>query len=169
MRTAYILRDEIIRDRIVVGLRNSALSEKLQMDPTLTLEKATAKARQSEAVKKQKSLLHSDFQESSHKFVESIQRVKPSKGQRKGPDGSLITPISMLHVNSPQSLLGALDAVELPPTQGRCALLEMKNAISVVKREAICRSGRNMCEVQKETKEAFLGRCRTPRTPTHGL
>ena len=38
-----VLREEVIRDRIVVGLRNSGLSEKLQMDATLTLEKATAK------------------------------------------------------------------------------------------------------------------------------
>ena len=70
----------MIRYRIVVGLRNSALSEKLKMDPTLTLEKATAKAGQSEAIKKQQSLLLSDFQESSRKSVEYIEGVKPSKG-----------------------------------------------------------------------------------------
>ena len=40
------LKDQLIRDRIVVGLRNKKLSEKLQLDPNLTLEKATAQARQ---------------------------------------------------------------------------------------------------------------------------
>ena len=33
------LKDQLIRDRIVVGLRNKQLSEKLQLDPDLTLEK----------------------------------------------------------------------------------------------------------------------------------
>jgi len=41
------LREEMIRDRIVVGLQNGRLAEKLQ----LTLEKAVNQARQSEAVK----------------------------------------------------------------------------------------------------------------------
>ena len=34
------LKDQLIRDRIVVGIRNQALSEQLQSDPELTLEKA---------------------------------------------------------------------------------------------------------------------------------
>ena len=51
------LRDEMIRDRIVVGLRDARLSEKLQMDPELTLEKAVSAARQSEAVKKQQAVV----------------------------------------------------------------------------------------------------------------
>ena len=38
------LHDELIRDRIVVGLQDAKLSEKLQLDPTLTLEKAITMA-----------------------------------------------------------------------------------------------------------------------------
>ena len=34
------LHDEMIRDRIVVGLRDKALSEKLQLESDLALEKA---------------------------------------------------------------------------------------------------------------------------------
>ena len=34
------MKDEMIRDRLVVGIRDSSLSEKLQLDPALTLEKA---------------------------------------------------------------------------------------------------------------------------------
>ena len=37
------LHDEMIRDRIVVGIRNSALSEKLQLDSKLTLDIAREK------------------------------------------------------------------------------------------------------------------------------
>ena len=40
-------QDELIRDRIVVGLKDSTLSEKLQLDPTLMLETAITAARQS--------------------------------------------------------------------------------------------------------------------------
>ena len=47
------LHDELIQDRVVVALQNFKLSEKLQSDPELTLEKATQQARQTEVVKKQ--------------------------------------------------------------------------------------------------------------------
>ena len=47
------LHDEMVRDRIVVGIRDGHLSEKMQMDPELTLDKAVNLARQSEAIKKQ--------------------------------------------------------------------------------------------------------------------
>lgn len=40
------LRDELIRDRIVVGLLGSKLAEKLQLDPELTLTQAMHQARQ---------------------------------------------------------------------------------------------------------------------------
>ena len=39
------LHDQLIRDRIVVGIRDSKLSEKLQLDSELTLEKAITKVR----------------------------------------------------------------------------------------------------------------------------
>ena len=57
------LHQELIRDRIVVGLRDSKLSEKLQLDADLTLEKAVTAARQTEDVKKQQAALRSDFQD----------------------------------------------------------------------------------------------------------
>ena len=34
------MRNELLRDRLVVGIRDSALSSKLQLDSDLTLEKA---------------------------------------------------------------------------------------------------------------------------------
>ena len=51
------LHDEMIRDRIVVGLRDAKLSEKLQLDPELTLDKAVTQARQSESIRQQQSLV----------------------------------------------------------------------------------------------------------------
>ena len=43
------LKDEMIRDRLVVGIRDMALSKKLQMDADLMLEKAKKSIRQREA------------------------------------------------------------------------------------------------------------------------
>ena len=40
-------KDDLIRDRIIAGLKDKKLSEQLQLDPKLTLEKATTMARQS--------------------------------------------------------------------------------------------------------------------------
>ena len=45
------LRDEMILDRLVVGLRDLKLSEKIQVDADLTREKAVNALRQSETVK----------------------------------------------------------------------------------------------------------------------
>ena len=58
------LKDELIRERIVVGLRNCDLSEKLQLDPKLTLEKAMNLAWQRETVQQQQSILVGGFQSS---------------------------------------------------------------------------------------------------------
>ena len=47
------LHDEMIRDGIVVGIRDSSLAEKLQLNSELTLTKAVTLVRQVEAVKQQ--------------------------------------------------------------------------------------------------------------------
>ena len=52
-----VLKDELIRDRIVVGLKDKKMSEKLQLDSILTQEKAVTQARQSETVEKQQDIL----------------------------------------------------------------------------------------------------------------
>ena len=47
------IKDEMIRDRLVVGIQDQSLSERLQMEADLTLEKAKKLVRQREAVKQQ--------------------------------------------------------------------------------------------------------------------
>ncbi len=49
------LKDELIRDRVVVGIRDLSLSEKLQMDSDLTLSKAVGQVKQNEMVKQQQA------------------------------------------------------------------------------------------------------------------
>ena len=48
-----LIKEEMLRDRIVVGMRDAALSERLQMDASLTLDKVKRELRQKEAVKEE--------------------------------------------------------------------------------------------------------------------
>ena len=52
------LKKQLIRDHIVVGIQDSSLSVKLQMDPDLTLDKAKRLVRQQEAVRGQLVILN---------------------------------------------------------------------------------------------------------------
>ena len=47
------LHDDMIRDWIVVGIKDTVLSERMQLDDDLTLEKASKMVRQSEQVKQE--------------------------------------------------------------------------------------------------------------------
>ena len=51
------LHEDFLRDRIVVGIRDTNLSESLQMDDKLTLKTTLEKVRSKELIKKQSSLL----------------------------------------------------------------------------------------------------------------
>ena len=78
------LHDEMIRDRIVVRIRDRRLSEKLQMESELTLDKAVAQVRQSELVKKQQGSLRSEALKEVE-TVSSKSRASVSKGQSQRP------------------------------------------------------------------------------------
>ena len=66
------LRDEMIRDRIVVGIRDEAMSQKLQLDADLTLESAKKLVRQREAVREQQIQLKNGSQEEQGLPVEAM-------------------------------------------------------------------------------------------------
>ena len=51
------LKDELIRDRIVIGIRDKALSEQMQVDQNLTLDKAKREVREREGVQEQQGVL----------------------------------------------------------------------------------------------------------------
>ena len=57
------MKDELIRDRIVVGIRDKKLSQKLQLIPKLTLQKAVEMVKQSERVKQQQEILRPESSE----------------------------------------------------------------------------------------------------------
>ncbi|CAC5425288.1 unnamed protein product [Mytilus coruscus] len=81
------LRQEMIRDRIVVGIKDSNLSLKMQLHPELTLKKATDMARKSETVKKQQAIMRCDNPISNVDAVKSkfVKKQKqPFHSQQKG-------------------------------------------------------------------------------------
>ena len=54
------LHDELVRDRIVVGIRDGKLSEELQLQADLTLDSCITKVQQSESVKKHQDVVRGD-------------------------------------------------------------------------------------------------------------
>ncbi|KAL5488539.1 hypothetical protein EMCRGX_G017493, partial [Ephydatia muelleri] len=72
------LKEDLIRDRLVIGIRHEALSRRLQMDPELTLGKATRMVRQEEAVKEQQVALKQD-KDGEGSVRAEIGRMKISK------------------------------------------------------------------------------------------
>ena len=81
------LHNRMIRDRIVVGLQDVSLSEKLQLDPDLTLEKAVTAARQKEAVKQQQSTLHSQSASTLAASVDGMQAEQQKQPHTKHTTG----------------------------------------------------------------------------------
>ena len=72
------LHDEMIRNRIVVGIRDCTLSEKLQLDTELTLTTAAAKVHQAEQVA---ALVERRV---SCTWEETLNRSGGSPGRKKG-------------------------------------------------------------------------------------
>ena len=75
------LKNELIRDRIVVGIRDTSLSERLQMDPELTLEKAKTLVRQREAVREQQQTLKSEKPEATS-LVDAVSYKQHQKNRK---------------------------------------------------------------------------------------
>nr|XP_046491899.1 uncharacterized protein LOC124223711 [Neodiprion pinetum] len=70
------LKDDLIRDRIVIGIKDARASERLQLTPNLTLENAITLVRQAEMQEKQNKVLRSKNPEKSE--VNRIIKKKPS-------------------------------------------------------------------------------------------
>ncbi len=59
------MKDEMLRDRLVVGTRDNALSKRLQLDAALAPDKAKNMARQQEALGEQQQLLKGTVKDES--------------------------------------------------------------------------------------------------------
>ena len=66
------LRDDLLRDRIVVRIRDVSLSERMQMDSKLTLDRAKTMVRQKEAITLQGQQLRGDGSKGSPFLIEPV-------------------------------------------------------------------------------------------------
>ena len=83
------LRDELIRDRLVVGIRDRRLSERLQLDADLTLDKAVTIIWQLETVHQQQVFLRGDNDETRQIPIDAVKTSKrPGKSMSDTGRGS---------------------------------------------------------------------------------
>lgn len=71
------LHDNMIQDRIIVGIKGSLLSERMQLNDALTLEKATKMVRQSKTVKLKMKRLPNDRSLEAIKTGRKVYRTRP--------------------------------------------------------------------------------------------
>ena len=76
------LKEELIRDRLVVGIRDPALSDHLQMYPSLTLEKAKTIFSREEAIGEHRDILQTAPKVSDLDSVRSIPRLPNRKNRQ---------------------------------------------------------------------------------------
>ena len=162
------LHDEMIRDRIVVGIRDSSLSEKLQLDAELTLTTAIAKVHQSEEVKKQQPLLRREAGRKKPDIpVGAVQGRKHS--QRRSQQTSKHRKAAQLsgRSNQPQNTCTRCgkspshDRRYCPARDAICRKCSKKGHF-----QAVCHSTVRVGEIHREDQtDAFLGGVKTRVTP----
>ena len=86
------LTDDMLRDRIVVGIRNAALSKRLQLDADLTLEKAKRLVRQEEAVQDQQRQLKGDGSLPEASLVDGVVGKQRNSRRSQGIAAGRTTP-----------------------------------------------------------------------------
>ena len=152
------LHDEMIRDRLVVGLGDASLSERLQMDPDLTLEKAVTAARQSEAVKRQQAVVRGAEGQASN--VDNVHtRPQQPKRHREGVQQQY------RHVSAQQrhkqvfSSKTCTRCGKSPPhSRQQCPALEAtcRKCGKKGHYQAVCRSTKSVNLVTTEQDEVFI-------------
>ena len=124
------LHDEMIRDRIVVGIRNTSLSERLQLDPKLTLESAVTQVRQSETVKQRQAVLRGSSTLAQEIPVGAVQR---GRSNRKGKLFKGVNP----GVNKGSQ--SSATSRDNPKGCSRCGKLAFHDKANCPAKDAICR------------------------------
>ena len=151
------LHDEMIRDGIVVGIQDRKLSEKLQLDSTLTLEKAITTVRQAETVKKQQPVIRGERKD-------EVSHESPIQAVRRGIQSTRHT-----RSDPPQSCqwCGKTPAHErrkCPARSVTCHRCSKQGHF-----QSVCRAPPRASEIHTESseEEAFLGGV-TSRIQPHG-
>ena len=141
------LKDQMIRDRIVVGLQDLKLSEKLQLDPELTLTKAINQARQS------------DFKESTEtkKEVDAVKSRKTPKFKKESASSGAKKPFKNTSTHPPSNRCDRCGKspgharTNCPAKDATCHKCSKRGHWG-----AVCKSSKTVSEVKEEDYE-FLG------------
>lgn len=88
-----VLREELTRDRLVVGFRDRKVSERLQLDAHLNLLKALTVARQHETVRQQEAQIHNGQAQKVN--VDNVRAGKSQPLTRKNPGKSPADALSL--------------------------------------------------------------------------
>ena len=149
------LKEEMIRDRIFVGVRDAKLSEKMQLETVLTLAMAVKMVRECESIKKQQAVVRTDKMPQSVN-VEAVKTAKQKKFRKK-------------QTSKPQASTGQSKKSAKPYCQ-RCGKPSHANVLDCKALNAVChkcsRKGHfaNVCktplnvnEVAAEIYESFAG------------
>ena len=148
------LHEEMIRDRIVVGLRDKALSEKLQLESDLTLEKAVSQARQKELVHQQQDVLRPKGQQ----VIGSVDRIRFNNSTEKAKFPTKVQQTTRPKANYSNQNCGQCGGKshrrsECPTRDSICNACKKRGHW-----KKVCRSTKKVAEVkQHEVSELFLG------------
>lgn len=154
------LREEMIRDRIVVGINNATLSEKLQLDSKLTLADAILQVRQSETVKLQQPTLRGTSKDipvgavQANRQAKQSTRVKQSRPTKEKPDTRVKHNRQAKPDNSKCQWCGkspSHDRQRCPARELTCHRCKKSGHYEVV-----CRSSAKISSIDQE-QDAFLG------------
>ncbi|XP_037110886.1 uncharacterized protein LOC119124741 [Syngnathus acus] len=153
------LHDELISDRLVVGLLDAKLSERMQLDPKLTLGSATIMARQSEEVKRQQSALRWAKETSGTLSVDRVSKsgnrsnfrvpqIAKSQARAQSVQQERGRGIQCYKCGSSQSH----SPRECPTNDVTCHSCGKKGHY-----RRVCKSAKAVHEVQEKEDERFLG------------
>lgn len=155
------LHDELLRDRLVVGIKDLALSERMQLDAKLTLAKAITMARQSEEIKRQQTDLRELSASKPAMDAMHFKRGKQNKfrpkdqaqGQKKNwkPD----KPVQNKAENRACGKCGK--SPSHPVSQCPAKSADCHNCGKRGHFGKVCRSNGNVHEVAEDVDELFLG------------
>ena len=142
------LCDKLICNRIVVGLRDKKLSEKLQMDYELTLEKAVTYARQTEAIKQQQTTLNN--QSETTNSIKIINRAGFPQKRKQDYRPQQRAMISCTRCGKSP----AHSKAQCPAKEATCKKCHKKGPFQAVCRSKVPNSA--VAEIEQE-EDAFLG------------
>ena len=138
----------------MVGLADQKLSEKLQLDADLTLEKAINSVRQSESVRSQQSVVRGQEEASQPAKVDRIHKFKPQKSLRTSlnPQGKTYKQaVGQNDVSNDVSKSPTHKRTQCPAKDAHCRKCKKKGHF-----QAVCLSGK-VNTVVDDDSTCFLG------------